>query len=105
MYNNKYNFVNNELCQTLKFIKKNYFFCFLILYVSQIFYGFSTYFTGTIVWAPKLYLLFKICKLSAFFNSAGKSFQRIAPIVLAVSKPHLLVLIFRLFTVTPGFRL
>ena len=47
----------------------------------------------------------KIIKLSAFFNSAGKSFQRIAPIVLTVSKPNLLVLMFRLFTVTPHLRL
>ena len=34
----------------------------------------------------------KFFKLSAFFNSAGKSFQRIAPIVLTVSQPNLLVL-------------
>ena len=47
----------------------------------------------------------KIFKLSAFFNSAGKSFQRISPIVLTVSKPNLLVPMFRLFTVTPHLRL
>ena len=52
-----------------------------------------------------LIFCFKIFKLSAFFNSAGKSFQRIAPIVLTVSKLNLLVLMFHLFTVTPHLRL
>ena len=47
----------------------------------------------------------KVVKLSAILNSAGKSFQRIAPIVLTVSKPNLLVLMFRLFAVTPHLRL
>ena len=48
---------------------------------------------------------FKIFKLSAFFNSAGKSFQRVTPIVLTVSKPNLLVLMFHLLKVTPHLRL
>ena len=47
----------------------------------------------------------KLFKLSAFFNSGGMSFQRIAPIVLTVSKPNLLVLTFCLFTVTPELTL
>ena len=47
----------------------------------------------------------KIFKLSGFFNSAGKSFQTIAPIILTVSKPNLLVLMFRLFPVKPHLRL
>ena len=75
-----------------------------MLYISQFFYEFSTYFTGTIVWALKIYLLFKNFKLSAFFNSAGKSFQRIAPIVLTISKPNLPVLMFRLLAVTLDLR-
>ena len=44
-------------------------------------------------------------KLSAFFNSADKSFQRIVPIVLTVSKPNLLVFMFGLFMVTSHLRL
>ena len=47
----------------------------------------------------------KMFKFSAFLNSAGKSFQRITPIVLTVSKPDLLILMFRQFTVTPDLRL
>ena len=47
----------------------------------------------------------KIFKLHAFFNGAGKSFQRIAPIVLTVSKPDFPVLMLRLFTVAPHIRL
>ena len=47
----------------------------------------------------------KIFKLSEFFNSAGKSFQRIAPIVLTVSKANLLALMFHLFPVKPHLRL
>ena len=47
----------------------------------------------------------KIFKLYAFFNSTGKSFQRIAPILLTVSKPNLLGFMFPLCTVTPHLRL
>ena len=47
----------------------------------------------------------KIFNLSAFFNSAVKSFQKIVPIVLTVSKPNLLILMFHLFTVTPHLQL
>ena len=47
----------------------------------------------------------KMFKLSALLNSAGKSFQRIAPIVPTVEKPNFLVLVFRLFTLTPDLRL
>ena len=44
-------------------------------------------------------------ELSAFFNSAGKSCQRIVPITL-VSKPNLLAFMLPyLFTVTPELRL
>ena len=49
--------------------------------------------------------LLNLFKLSAFFSSAGKLFQRIAPIALTISKPNLLVLMFCLFTVTPDLRL
>ena len=115
MYNNLYNFVNNKLSLLQAFYRKSFkiyfkFFCrccwFLVLYVTQIFYAFSKHFTGTIIRAPKLYLFFIFClnifKLSTFFNSVGKSFQRISPIV---SKPNLFVLMFRLFTVTSQLRL
>ena len=44
-------------------------------------------------------------KFSAFFISTGKSFQRLALIVLTISKPNLLVLMFRRFTVVPDLRL
>ena len=70
--------------------------CFMdFLHISQ----------GQLFGLQSLIFCFKIFKLSVFFNSAGKSFQRIAPIVLTVSKPNLLVLMFRLFTVTPHLRL
>ena len=51
----------------------------LVFYVIGItsFYGFQTYFTSTIISAPKLYLW--LINASAFSNSAGKSFRRIAP--------------------------
>ena len=42
----------------------------------------------------------KLSNLSVFFNSAGKTFQRISPIALTVSKPNLLVLIFCLLQQT-----
>ena len=63
------------------------------------------------IWQGQLFGLqgFNVClkifKLSAFLKSASKSFQRIAPITLTFSKPSLLVLMFRLFTVTPNLRL
>ena len=82
-----------------------YLFWFLMLYVSQFFSDFFTYFTRTIIRAPKLIFCLELFKLSTFFNSAGKSFQRIALTVLTVSKPNLLALMFRLFTVTPDLRL
>ena len=44
-------------------------------------------------------------KLSAFFDSAATSFERIAPIALTVSKPNLLVFMFGLFMVTPQLSL
>ena len=73
-----------------------------MLYVFQIFHEFSTYFTETFIWAPRLYLFFKkMFKLSLFFNSVGKSFQRIAPILLTVSKQDL----FPLLITTPDLRL
>ena len=76
-----------------------------MLYLSQIFYEISTYFTGTINWAPKLHLLLKSFQLSAFFDSACIQLPKIAPILLTVSKPNLLALLFRLFTVTAHLRL
>ena len=45
---------------------------FLFVLVLEVFHKFSTYFTGTIIWAPKLSLFSKMFKLSAFFNSAVK---------------------------------
>ena len=48
---------------------------------------------------------FQIFKLSPCFNSAGTSFPRNAPIVITVSKPNVLVLMFHLFTIAPGLRL
>ena len=47
----------------------------------------------------------KMFKFSAFFNSAGKSFQRIPSTALTVSKPALHALMFRQFSATPDPRL
>ena len=64
----------------------------------------TTYFTRVIIWIPKPFLLLQNVQTSTFFNATGKSFQRIAPNVLTISKQNLLILMFCLFMVTLGFR-
>ena len=76
-----------------------------MLYVSQIFMNFLHILQGQSFGLQSFIFCLKIFKLSAFFNSAGKSFQRIAPIVLTVSKANLLALMFHLFPVKPHLRL
>ena len=103
------------LCYLFIYLLIIYLFIYIYIYLFilvfdviciPIFYRFFfTYFTRTIIWAPRLIFCLELFKLSTFFNSAGKSFQRIPPIVLTVSKPNLLVLMFLLFTVTPDLRL
>ena len=70
----------------------------------KIFTNFQHILEGKSFGLESFILCLKIFKSSAFFNPAGKSFQRIAPIVLTVAKPNLLVLMFHLFIVTPHLR-
>ena len=58
-------------------------FWFLMLYVSEFLMNFLHIFRGRSFGLQSFSFHLKIFKLSAFFNSAGKSFQRIVPIVLS----------------------
>ena len=58
-------------------------FWILMLYVSEFFMNFLHISRGCSFGFQSFSFYLKIFKLSAFFNLAGKSFQRIAPIVLS----------------------
>ena len=74
-------------------------------YVSQILYEISADITWAVFRGPLFNLMFKVFRLPEFFISIGKFCHRTAPIVLIVSKPNLIVLIFLLVTVTPDLKL
>ena len=88
----------------LNLFKTFFFVVFDVLCIQNLQGQICIFYRANHLGSKALSFLKKNIKLPAFFNLADKSFQRIAPIVLTVSKPNLLVLMFRLLTLTPDRR-